>query len=407
MAKDGKSRMTLQSALRPGEHLLWIGAPHRRRLLWYSFRRAWTWGLLLILSLVVLMPVALPYAYWATPFRDFMRIGCHDTVGLSEVDQLTCTLAESTILMILGLFLFPFLVTVLITFFMTWLRTRRERYAITDQAFLYLGSRERQIYRFSLGAVHSVKIVRHGKRAGTLIFRGARIASDYGRGWARRRAPAFRLLPQVDKVLTLARRVARRAGYDVTDTATLRRSAYAGPRKGLYREVGSFLAVLLGIPLFVAGLRVGPWLPITAWMWPVPPLLFVASLIAAMYSAMFFAFHHSERGEWMAPFTLLMSALAGALFLWLVFSPALALLLGGGPQGQPAVQLTTHPADDRAPTWSPDGRHLAFASERSGEWDLYLLDVAAASRAPDDSAVRHLVNTGRRDVLPAWSPSGD
>ena len=408
MAKEAKLRATFQSELHPGETLIWVGAPERWRILWYSFRQAWTWGLLLLLVLVVLMPVALPYAYWATPFRDFVRIGCLDPAGLSEIDQLTCTLAQSAILMILGLFLFPPVATALLTFLMTWFRTRRERYAITDQAFLYLGGRERRIYRFSLGAVHSVKIVRHGKRGGTLIFRGARIASDYGRqGWARRRAPAFRLLPQVDKVLTLARRVAHRAGYDVTDTATLRRSAYAGPRKGLHREVGSFLAVLLGIPLFVAGLRVGPWLPVAAWVWPAPPLLFVVILIAAMYGALFVAFHRSERGEWMAPFTLLMAALAGALFLWMIFSPALAFLLGGGPRGQPAVQLTTHPAEDRAPTWSPDSRSLAFASERSGEWDLYLLDVAAARRAPDDSAVRHLINTGRRDVLPAWSPRGD
>ncbi len=408
MTKDAKLRATFQSDLRPGETLLWAGAPDRRRILGYSFLRAWTWGLLLILGLVVLMPVVLPYASWVRPFRDFIRIGCLDPVALSEIDQLTCTLAESTILIILGLFLIPLLATVLITFLMTWFRTRRECYAITDQSLLYLGGRERRIYRFSLGAIYNVKVVRHGKRGGTLIFRGARIASDYGgQGRARRLAPVFRLLPQVDKVLTLARRAAERAGYDVTDTATLRRSAYAGPRKGLYREVGSFLAILLGIPLFVAGLRVGPWLPVAAWIWPAPPLLFVVVLIAAIYGAMLAAFHRSERGEWMAPFTLLMSVLAGALLHWLIFSPALAILLGGGPHGQPAIQLTTHPADDRAPTWSPDGRRLAFASERSGEWDIYLLDVAAALHAPGESAVDHLVNTGRRDVLPAWSPRGD
>ncbi|MFP4396270.1 MAG: TolB family protein [Anaerolineales bacterium] len=406
--KDEKLQAVFQSALRPGERLLWVGAPDRRRILWYSFQRAWTWGLLLILGLVVLMPVALPYASWVMPFRDFVRIGCLDPVGLSEIDQLTCALAQSTLLMILGLVLAPLAATVMITFFMTWLRTRRERYAVTDQAFLYLGGRKRRIYRFSLGAVHSVKIVRDGKHGGTLIFRGARIASDYGRqGWVRRHAPAFRLLPQVDQVLTLARRVAQQAGHDVFDTATLRQSAYAGPRKGLHREVGSFLAILLGIPLFVAGLRVGPWLPVAAWIWPVPPLLFVTILIAAIYGALFVAFYRSERGEWRAPFTLLMAALAGVFLHWLIFSPALAILLGGGPRGQPAVQLTTHPAEDRAPTWSPDGRSLAFASERSGEWDLYLLDVAAARRAPDDSAARYLINSGGRDALPAWSPRGD
>lgn len=50
MVKDETLQVTFQLDLRPGEHLLWVGAPGRRRILWYSFRRAWTWGLLLILG---------------------------------------------------------------------------------------------------------------------------------------------------------------------------------------------------------------------------------------------------------------------------------------------------------------------------------------------------------------------
>ena len=38
------------------------------------------------------------------------------------------------------------------------------------------------------------------------------------------------------------------------------------------------------------------------------------------------------------------------------------------------IRLTEHPADDRWPAWSPDGRELAFASRRDGNWELYMMD---------------------------------
>lgn len=43
---------------------------------------------------------------------------------------------------------------------------------------------------------------------------------------------------------------------------------------------------------------------------------------------------------------------------------------GGGK----AVQLTTHPAHDTRPVWSPDGKKIVFASNRNGNFDLFLLD---------------------------------
>ncbi len=42
---------------------------------------------------------------------------------------------------------------------------------------------------------------------------------------------------------------------------------------------------------------------------------------------------------------------------------------GGGD----AVQLTQHAAHDMMPVWSPDGRHIAFASDRHGNFDVYLM----------------------------------
>ena len=41
--------------------------------------------------------------------------------------------------------------------------------------------------------------------------------------------------------------------------------------------------------------------------------------------------------------------------------------------GGQAKQLTTHPAFDSYPVWSPDSRHIAFASTREGSFDVWLM----------------------------------
>jgi TolB protein len=52
-----------------------------------------------------------------------------------------------------------------------------------------------------------------------------------------------------------------------------------------------------------------------------------------------------------------------------------------------------------APSFSPDGRSLAFASNRSGNMDVW---VAAA----DGSGARRLTTTRASDTAPCWSPTG-
>ncbi|MBD3334536.1 MAG: hypothetical protein GF355_03385 [Candidatus Eisenbacteria bacterium] len=44
--------------------------------------------------------------------------------------------------------------------------------------------------------------------------------------------------------------------------------------------------------------------------------------------------------------------------------------------GGTAVRLTDHPAGDDLPAWSPDGRRLAFVSERSGRPEIWLKIIA-------------------------------
>ena len=74
---------------------------------------------------------------------------------------------------------------------------------------------------------------------------------------------------------------------------------------------------------------------------------------------------------------------------------------GGGPR-----QLTDGDWDDGAPAVSPDGRQLAFASDRSAErwqWpggDIWVMDLRPGSRP------RRLTDESLECRAPAWSPDG-
>jgi Tol biopolymer transport system component len=69
--------------------------------------------------------------------------------------------------------------------------------------------------------------------------------------------------------------------------------------------------------------------------------------------------------------------------------------------GSQQIRLTHYPGDDTDPTWSPDGKHIAFVSDREhkGLYDIYLMDTDGKNirRAFDDLEYR---------TDPAWSPDG-
>jgi len=69
------------------------------------------------------------------------------------------------------------------------------------------------------------------------------------------------------------------------------------------------------------------------------------------------------------------------------------------PDGTDLRRLTTDPAEDRAPAYSPDGTQLLFQSRRDGNWEIYRLDLAGGDLT---QLTHHLAYDG----MPAWSPDG-
>ena len=64
--------------------------------------------------------------------------------------------------------------------------------------------------------------------------------------------------------------------------------------------------------------------------------------------------------------------------------------------------LTNNPADDDGPSWSPDGKQIAFASDREDDlgWDIFVMNTNG--RNPRNLTKGH----GWADLDPSWSPDG-
>lgn len=62
-------------------------------------------------------------------------------------------------------------------------------------------------------------------------------------------------------------------------------------------------------------------------------------------------------------------------------------------------RITDHEAEDRHPAWSPVGGRIAFTSARDGAKSIYTM-------ASDGSDVKRLTHSEHSDFNPAWSPDG-
>lgn len=65
--------------------------------------------------------------------------------------------------------------------------------------------------------------------------------------------------------------------------------------------------------------------------------------------------------------------------------------------GTQQVNLTHHPSEDWTPAWSPDGTSIAFSSYRDGNWEIYVM-------GSDGSDPVRLTQNSAADYGPCWSP---
>ncbi|MCP3956986.1 MAG: hypothetical protein GY719_03955 [bacterium] len=81
-------------------------------------------------------------------------------------------------------------------------------------------------------------------------------------------------------------------------------------------------------------------------------------------------------------------------------SSLITLLLLTASAGAEPIRLTSNPADDRYPMFSPGGERILFESDRDGNWEIYAMAATGrrAERLTDDPA---------DDRFAAWSPDGD
>ena len=67
------------------------------------------------------------------------------------------------------------------------------------------------------------------------------------------------------------------------------------------------------------------------------------------------------------------------------------------PRANYPMRLTENPAADVLASWSPDGSKIAFASNRDGKPNIYVMNA-------DGSSVKRLTTSSATDDKPTWSP---
>lgn len=68
--------------------------------------------------------------------------------------------------------------------------------------------------------------------------------------------------------------------------------------------------------------------------------------------------------------------------------------------GTAVEQKTTHPASDIQPAFSPDGKFISFASDRNGNWDIFII------KAEGQTTTWQVTTSQNDDLHPSWSPDG-
>jgi serine/threonine protein kinase/Tol biopolymer transport system component len=98
----------------------------------------------------------------------------------------------------------------------------------------------------------------------------------------------------------------------------------------------------------------------------------------------------------------LVLVIVAGLTLWRVRSTARPVASEGSspPRNYPFTRLTVGPGLQTDPTFSPDGRFIAYAADRAGNFDIWVQPVGEAG----DSI--QITRSPAADTQPAWSPDG-
>lgn len=74
--------------------------------------------------------------------------------------------------------------------------------------------------------------------------------------------------------------------------------------------------------------------------------------------------------------------------------------------GSGLKRITRSPARDTSPSWSPDGKRIAFARQRGEEGENSVCDSCIATIKLDGTGLKRLTGTNGFASNPAWSPNG-
>jgi Tol biopolymer transport system component len=94
-----------------------------------------------------------------------------------------------------------------------------------------------------------------------------------------------------------------------------------------------------------------------------------------------------------------MSRLYALRVLYLAFAVLLLTAHASAVAASPIRQLTSSTATNVRPAWSPDGKSIAFQSNRDGPYHIYVMNS-------DGSNLRQITSGDSDDRHPNWSPDG-
>lgn len=195
--------------LEDDEQILWVGRPDLRQSMGYELCRigkflVFLTGLALVSIVFVLVTSGYLFLFESPLVRGAM-------IGAAII----------------------FLASLPLILWFLWLvlqwSTAQSVYAITNRSFLLmrpplwpLPSNELLVRRFSLQEVYDLQIATHRNGFGTVIFLGVWLPTLPRKGWIPQH-PAFRAIPDVDRVIAIARTAAQKSGFAEQPKPPLRR----------------------------------------------------------------------------------------------------------------------------------------------------------------------------------------